>query len=273
MTFTGKGLQIRFEAGEILGALGDPRIDNYPMVHVEGGEFIMGSDEDEMEQPIHKVYLDEFMIGKYPVTNQEFKEFIDDEGYKNKELWPPEGWNWREKENILEPLYWHDRKWNGPNFPVVGVSWYEASAYATWLSKMKRDNYSLPTEAQWEKAARGINGLIYPWGNEFHMNLCNSSKCGLNRTSPVGLFQNGRSPYGCMDMAGNVLEWCFDFYGKNYYKKSSSLNPRGPSSSADRIVRGGSWTDTPWNCRAACRSADPPSRRNFDIGFRLVRLI
>jgi formylglycine-generating enzyme required for sulfatase activity len=248
------------------------------MVAVEAGEFIRGSNKNDNEKPIRQIFLDEFMMGKYPVTNQEFKEFINDEGYKNKELWTPEGWKWREKESILEPLYWHDRKWNGPNFPVVGINWYEASAYAKWLSIKTGKNYALPTEAQWEKAARGSKGLVYPWGNKFDKNLCNNRELGLRRTSPVGIFPGGTSPYGCMDMAGNVWEWCADWYEKDYYKKSPAKNPIGPSIGSNRVIpnrviRGARWADVAWYCRAACRSGIRRAIRDAALGFRLVRLI
>jgi formylglycine-generating enzyme required for sulfatase activity len=272
MTSTGKGLEIRFEAGEILGALGDPRIKDYPMVNVEAGEFVMGSDKYKWERPIHKVYLDEFMIGKYPVTNQEFNEFINDEGYKNKELWYPEGWIWREKESILEPLHWHDRKWNGSNFPVVGVSWYEAVAFTKWLSNKTGEIHVLPTEAQWEKSARGTDGREYPWGNEFIQNYCHSFACDLHRTSPVGIFPADKSPYSCFDMAGNVVEWCMDWYIDDYYKKSPIKNPQGPLNSSTRVVRGGSYGRKAHECRAAYRNSYSPSFRGRDVGFRLVRL-
>jgi formylglycine-generating enzyme required for sulfatase activity len=265
-------LKKRFEAGEILGILGDPRIKPPPMVIVETGEFTMGSKESEDEQPIHRVYLDAFMIGKYPVTNEEFKTFMSDDGYKKKEFWTPEGWQWLKEENITCPWFWHDRKWNGPNFPVVGVSWYEAAAYAQWLSQKTGDRYGLPSEAQWEKAARGSTGLVYPWGNQFDKDKCNSYEGGLRRTSPVGLFPGGKSPYGCMDMAGNVWEWCADWYGEDYYKKSPAKNPGGPSSGSGRVFRGGSWGVVDWICRAAFRGwAALPADRDYDLGFRLVR--
>ncbi len=264
-------LEERFEAGEILGVLGDPRIKPPPMVRVEAGEFTMGSNEREYEQPIHRVYLDEFMIGKYPVTNEEFKAFIEAEGYKSEELWTPGGWQWVKKENIAEPWYWHDRKWNGPNFPVVGVSWYEASAYAEWLSQTMGVKYALPTEAQWEKAARGSKGLVYPWGNKFDKNLCNTGESGLGRTSPVGLFPGGASPYGCMDMAGNVWEWCADWFGEDYYKKSPAKNPGGPSAGSGRVLRGGCWIGGARACRAAYRGGLHPDNRGLDAGFRLLR--
>jgi formylglycine-generating enzyme required for sulfatase activity len=281
MTSTGKGLEIRFEAGDILGALGDPRIESSPMVYVEAGEFTMGSNREDDEKPIRRIYLDEFMMGKYPVTNQEFNAFIEADGYQNNEFWTPEGWKWLQVNKISETGYWHDRKWNGPNFPVVGVSWYEASAYAKWLILKTGKNYSLPTEAQWEKAARGTDGLIYPWGDEFNKNYCNSSECGLGRTSPVGIFLKNKSPFGCMDMAGNVWEWCADWYDANYYSKSPVKNPQGPTNGSRRVLRGGSWDSDAFFCRAAYRydsgpayrGGGGPAVRGLDLGFRLVRLM
>ncbi len=268
-------LEERFEAGDILGTLGDPRIDilSPPMVHIQAGEFTRGGDECDNEKPINQIYLDEFMIGKYPVTNEEFKAFILDGGYENKDLWTPEGWQWRKDKEILEPDNWHDRKWNGPNFPVVGVSWYEAAAYADWLTRKTVKNYALPTEAQWEKAAPGTNGLIYPWENEFDKNLCNSWECGLQRTSPVGIFPSGESPYGCVDMAGNVWEWCRDWYGSNYYKSCPKKNPCGPSTGSLRVLRGGGWGNNVWSCRAAYRGYHHPAGRSAHFGFRLARLL
>jgi formylglycine-generating enzyme required for sulfatase activity len=247
----------RFEAGEILGILGDPRIIPPPMVSVKAGEFTMGSNEREREQPIHRVYLDEFMIGKYPVTNEEFKAFMSDDGYKKKEFWTTKSWEWLKEKNITEPRYWH-----------------EAAAYAKYLSQKTGDKYALPTEAQWEKAARGTEGLVYPWGNKFDKNLCNSDESGLGRTSPVGLFPNGASPYGCLDMAGNVWEWCADWHGEDYYKKSPAKNPTGPSNGPGRVFRGGGWADGDWLCRAAYRDwANHPAIRDDDLGFRLVRAL
>jgi len=266
-------LEERFEAGEILGQLGDPRFDmlNPAMVLVEAGEFTRGSEEDKDEKPVRQIYLDEFMMGKYPVTNQEFRAFMDDKGHETKEFWTPEGWQWRQENNISEPGSRHDRKWNGPNFPVVEVSWYEAAAYAAWLSEKTSHKYQLPTEAQWEKAARGSRGFQYPWGNKLDKNKCNSYESELLRTSPVGIFPSGKSPYGCMDMAGNVLEWCSDWYDENYYKKSPKENPGGPADGSFRVLRGGGWLYVAPDCRAASRFHFLPAFRVVFVGFRLSR--
>ncbi len=265
-------LEERFEAGEILGQLGDPRIDvlNPPMVLVEAGEFTRGSNEFKSAKPVRQIYLDEFMMGKYPVTNQEFRAFIDDKGYETKDYWMPEGWQLRQEENISEPRYWHDRKWNGPNFPVVGVSWYEAAAYTQWLSRKTGNDYSLPTEAQWEKTGRGSDSFRFPWGDTFDKNKCNSGEGGLNRTSPVGIFPDGKSPYGCMDMAGNVWEWCSDWYDANYYKESPAENPQGPSKGDYRALRGGSWFVLSVNQRCAVRVYVYPRYGWGSGGFRVV---
>jgi len=269
-------LEERFEAGEIVGTLGDLRIRADNMVLVKGGKFMRGSREDDAdddEKPQREIYLDDFMIGKYPVANEEFKKFIDDGGYGKgrKNMWSEEGWQWREENKIYEPKYWHDRKWNALNFPVVGISWYEAEAYANWLSERTGYRYRLPTEAEWEKAARGSDGFKYPWGEDFDKNLCNSYVSGLNRTSPVGIFPKGKSHYGCFDMAGNVWEWCSDSYDDNYYADSPDRNPRGPSSGADRVGRGGGWNDGAGDCGSAIRNRGDPRDRVPDLGFRLLQ--
>jgi formylglycine-generating enzyme required for sulfatase activity len=252
------------------------------MALVKGGKFLRGSrgkllrkssEVLDDEKPQREIYLDAFMIGKYPVTNEEFKEFVDDGGYDKarKDMWSEEGWQWREENAISEPEYWHDRKWNHPNFPVVGISWYEAEAYANWLSEKTRHRYRLPTEAEWEKASRGTKGLKYPWGEDFDKNSCNSYESGLNRTSPVGIFSKGKSPYNCFDMAGNVWEWCSDWYEDKYYANSPDENPKGPSSGAYRVIRGGSWRSSAGGCRSAVRAHCDSRNRDDGLGFRLLQ--
>jgi formylglycine-generating enzyme required for sulfatase activity/predicted MPP superfamily phosphohydrolase len=271
------GLNERFLAGELLGALGDPRLketdqtENPVMVTVHGGKFLRGSKKWDRAQSVKEIELDEFLIGKYPVTNQEFKRFITAAGYQTKEWWSPDGWQWRESEQISEPKLWHDRKWNGPNFPVVGVSWYEAEAFVNWLSIVTAKKYRLPTEAEWEKAARGIDSRMYPWGNELGKENCNSFESGLNRTSPIGIFSSGESPYGCADMSGNVWEWCADWYDSDYYKQSPLKNPSGPNCGSNRVIRGGSWGSAAGDCAAAYRSCGHPGGRGGALGFRLAR--
>jgi formylglycine-generating enzyme required for sulfatase activity len=269
-------LEERFEAGEIVGILGDSRIRADNMVLVKSGKFMRGSSEDDTdayddEIPKREIYIDDFKIGKYPVTNEEFKVFIDDGGYDREEFWAKEGWQWREENEIIEPEYWHGRKWNAPNFPVVGISWYEAEAYANWLSKRTGNHYRLPTEAEWEKAARGTKGFTYPGGEDFDKNSCNSYESGLLRTSPVGIFPKGKSPYGCFDMAGTVWEWCSDRYNNKYYANSPDKNPKGPSDGAGRVLRGGGWSNHARRCRSASRFLSVPRSRGNVLGFRLLQ--
>jgi formylglycine-generating enzyme required for sulfatase activity len=273
-------LEVRFEAGEIVGALGDLRIKADNMVLVKGGKFMWGSSEADAdaysnEKPQREIYLDDFMISKYPVTNEEFTEFVDDGGYgkARKDMWSEEGWQWREENEISEPAYLHDRKWNGSNFPVVGISWYEAEAYANWLSERTGNPHRLPTEAEWEKAARGTWCLKYPWGDEFDRNLCNSFESGLLRTSPVGIYPKGKSSYGCFDMAGNVWEWCSDWYIDNYYANCPDRNPIGPLDGAARVIRGGGWAYVARRCRSAARAHGAPGARSIFLGFRLLQVL
>jgi formylglycine-generating enzyme required for sulfatase activity len=265
-------LDQRFRAGVLVGGLGDTRISPDNMVLVPEGEFTRGRNEGrESAKPEQRIYLDAFMIGAYPVTNREFKRFIEAGGYQKGAFWTPEGWQWRIEEDVSLPRSWYDRKWNGANFPVVGVSWYEAAAYAAWLGKETGKSYRLPTEAEWEKAARGTDGKIYPWGNKFNKNLCNSRESELGRTSPVGIFPGGKSSFGCFDMAGNVWEWCADWYDDKYYRKSPLKNPKGPVDGSPRVLRGGSWLYDAGFCASAIRYLVHPALRGYYLGFRLAR--
>jgi formylglycine-generating enzyme required for sulfatase activity/calcineurin-like phosphoesterase family protein len=260
----------RFAAGEILGDLGDSRIKVDNMVQVKAGEFISGPKDGTPESVVRKIHLDSFVIGMYPVTNEEFKRFVEADGYRQKEYWNREGWKWRQAENILTPGYWYDSKWNGPNFPVVGVSWYEVDAYARWLSQKTGKPYRLPTEAEWEKAARGIDGRRYPWGSQFDRNLCNTDESAIGRTSPVGIFPAGKSPYGCFDMAGNVWEWCSDLQDVQNSKIHVGSQADEHSNGNKRVIRGGSWINNEESCCCACRDYSSPSSRVPFIGFRLA---
>ena len=194
--------------------------DGAPMVLIEAGKFQMGSNDfmDEAK-PIHTVYLNAFYMDVYEVTNAQYKKFMDATGYK-------------------APRFWNDSELNAPNHPVVGVSWDDAVAYCKWAGKR------LPTEAEWEKAARGgLVGKKYPWGDTITHNDANYDGTGekdvWTYTSPVGSFApNG---YGLYDMTGNVWEWCADWYNINYYAISPKTNPKGPSSGDMRVSRGGSY--------------------------------
>ena len=240
--------QIRAEAGESLGWIGDPR-NLKEFVHIEGGEYKLR---------LGKVKIKPFEIGKYPVTNQWYEEFIRAGGYENKEYWTNEGEKWLEETKIKEPQYWNDRTWKCPNASVIGVSWYEAYAFTRWLTAQSNDGYEyrLPDEKEWEASASGFEGRIYPWGNDWDKNRCNNNETGIDKTSTVGIFKDGNTPEGVTDLSGNLWEWTSSRYDEN----------KDP-----RVLRGGSWRTHGLNCRCANRYWGNPGRRYYNIGFRCAR--
>jgi formylglycine-generating enzyme required for sulfatase activity len=209
----------------------------------------MGSPEGEGEpdeQPQHQVYLDAYFIDIHEVTNEQFARFVKATGYQ------AEG-DWRK-------YYTSDKE----KHPVVNVSWNDANAYCQWAGKR------LPTEAEWEKAARGTDGRRYPWGKEWDSSKCNASGNvdRYERTAPVGSFPAGASPYRVMDMAGNVWEWVANWYDKDDYRRSLRRNPQGPSSGVGCVLRGGSWENGPVDARAANRGWYHADISSADWGFR-----
>ena len=161
----------------------------------------------------------------------------------------------------------------------MNVSWNDAIAYCKWLSEKTKKNYRLPTEAEWEKAARGEDGHIYPWGDDFDSKKANTEESGIGDTSDIGKFSNsdpalsGDSPYGCADMAGNVWEWCNDWFSKNEYQGragKSVKNPQGPEKGQARVLRGGSFDNYHWNVRCAVRVRLNPGSSNVNWGFRVA---
>ena len=257
-------------------------------VMVPEGEFLMGSPDDEGdddEHPQHPVKLGAFMIGVTEVTNAQYRPFVEAGGYRNSTFWSDDGWKWRTENSIIEPGCWGDKNLNQPDLPVVCINWYEADAYSSWLRAETRLNIRLPTEAEWEKAARGRYGSVYPWGSEFdskRLNYCDSNcdsgwkDANVNdnfiMTAPVGSFPIGASPYGALDMAGNVWEWTYDWYDKAYYANSPSIEPFS-STGTNFVVRGGSWYESADGVRSANRSSAPLETANPLLGFRLVRYV
>lgn len=243
--------------------------DSAPMVLIPAGEFQMGSsDGDGDESPVHTVYLDAFYMDMYEVTNQQYTRFLnqygrDSEDSGKKLVWIGDQCSRIEKvENAYRPRSGYE------NHAVVYVSWYGAVEYAHFYGKR------LPTAAEWEKAARGgLVGKRYPWGDSISHDDANyhgaGSKDEWKGTSPVGSFPpNG---YGLYDMAGNVGEWCADWYDKDYYSASPRANPGGPGSGYYRVLRGGSWLCNTNALRVANRSICPPaSTSNCHGGFRCV---
>jgi formylglycine-generating enzyme required for sulfatase activity/DNA-binding CsgD family transcriptional regulator len=247
----------------------DPK-DGMVLVPVPAGEFQMGSSkaEDpqalEEELPQHTVYLRDYWIDKTEVSNAQYAMCVAVGACTN-----PANNASQTRESYYENSQYAD-------YPVIFVSWSQANAYCTWAGRR------LPTEAEWEKAARGQDGHIYPWGNTFDGNFANycDRNCqaawkdgrfddGYGDTSPVGTYRDGASMYGVLDMAGNVHEWVADWFGP--YSLSRQLNPGGPNSGQEKIIRGGSWGDDPAHIRSSIRSRiNGDSALNF-IGFRCVR--
>ena len=246
------------------------------MVLIPAGEFIMGTDSEQAnadQKPAHQVYLDAFYIDKHEVTNAQYEEFILAGGYKKREFWTEAGWDFIQKfqfdasewHQIETPLqYGGNSVSTEPDHPVIGVSWYEANAYATWAGKR------LPTEAEWEKAARETDGRIYPWGNEMDFSKL-SYFPHVTKVQVVGSFPDGASPYGVMDMAGSVWEWCSDWYAENYYPQSPRKNPKGPDQGEFRVLRGGGWDSIRLQLRCTYRYYELESRRTYNVGFRCVQ--
>jgi len=227
------------------------------MVLVEAGEFIMGSSEMIDTQPPRKIYLDAFYIDKYEVTNEEYVKFLNTIGRHEGYINLLSEFSKIEKVNGVYKV-----KEGYERYPVVEVSWIGANMYAKWRGKR------LPTEAEWEKAAKGIDERKYPWGNIFDHNKCNVEMRGVK---PVGSYLAGRSPYGCYDMAGNVWEWVADWYSSDYYKNSPLINPQGPNIGNYRVWRGGSWLGNQFSASCSARSYLSPEKTQHTGGFRCAK--
>jgi len=203
--------------------------------------------------------VETFKIAKYPVTNAQFALFVEAGGYQNSQWWTAEGWQFKQTEKWTEPGYWQNKNWNQPDHPVVGISWYESAAYCSWLSETTSEKIMLPTEQQWQRAAQGDKGWAYPWGEKFDENRCNLNGQG---TTSVTQYPNGASPYGVMDMSGNVWEWCSTVYETG----STDLNGTGV-----RVLRGGSWGSYDrGDLRVVFRNWNNPGNRINGRGFRLA---
>ena len=221
--------------------------DDSVMVFIPGGWTVMGSSDGEPdEKPTRRAYCDAFLMDKTEVTWAQFLRFCKATGHQAPGA--PAGWQ------ILD------------NHPVVHVNFASAAAYCAWAGKR------LPTEAEWERAARGNDSRKWPWGNEWDAALSNA-KNQIKLTTPVGQYPNGASPWGLLDMAGNVREWCSDWYQDNVYASGEARNPKGPAKGTLRVQRGGSWFNFPESCRCSSRAKEDPGIRSPEVGFRGVRTL
>jgi len=219
------------------------------MVFVPAGPFLMGRDDGpDDERPARTVYLDAFYIDRTEVTNTQYKAFCD----STRRLYPD------------NPTWDHNYFLEKPDSPVININWEQATSYCEWAGKQ------LPTEAQWEKAARGAEGRVYPWGNEYVEGRANMAEGdAFRRAAPVGSFPEGASPYGALDMTGNVWEWCADWFDHTYYPVAPDSNPTGPDGPKPwRSVRGGGFSSPPSDAVASNRSKHVPDGIIHHLGCR-----
>jgi len=270
----------RASAGRVLGLLGDRRsgvgvgLDGVPeidWVEVPEGSFLMGSGSDDKladsdEKPQRQIELAVFQISRYPVTNAQYRAFVEDGGYTEKwqGCWTEAGWEWKgDRQGPDDELA---SEYLLANHPRVNVSWYEAVAFCGWLGERLETGVRLPTESEWEKAARGTDGRIYPWIGEFDPSHCNAWETKIERTSAVGAFPSGASPYGVLDMSGNVWEWCSTKWRQSYEEPADE----DIRENASRVLRGGSFPIGQGGVRCAVRVDHLPDLANWYVGFRVA---
>jgi formylglycine-generating enzyme required for sulfatase activity len=229
-----------------------PEID---WIHIPAGEFQMGdnfNEGDSDENPVHTVYLDDYYISKYEISVSQYNVFCMDTG----------------TQTLSNEYYLRSYQ---KDYAAFYISWEEANAYCQWLSQKTGENIHLPTEAQWERAARGTNQNRYPWGNTPpDCSIVSYVDCGRG-VGYVIRYEAGATPSGIFQMAGNVWEWCQDYYSPSYYSQSPFQNPQGPSYGTYRVLRGGSATSTASEIRSANRFFKSPGDDDYDTGFRIVK--
>jgi len=222
------------------------------MIRIPGGNFNMGDDAYDSEKPRHQVYVPDYYIGRFPVTNFEYRAFVRDTGTP-----PPRHW---QADNYPEELGGH---------PVVHVNWYDALAYCRWLSRKTGKPYRLISEAEWEKAARGEDERIWPWGNDWNKDNCNCQEGGAGQTTPVGQYSpQGDSFYGIADMAGNIWEWCSSRF--QAYPYSTDGDREDLDATGDRVLRGGAYLNESRFMRCTYRYRRLPNSQDGTTGFRVA---
>ncbi len=240
---------------------------NMEWCFVPAGQFTMGSNENGNEKPIHSLILTDYYLARYPVTNIQYGLFVNENGYGDPQWWTDIGWAWLKEKKIKTPKHWEDKKWNGDRLPVVGVSWYEATAFCCWASGITGRLIHLPTEAEWEKGARGNDERRYPWGDNWKKNNCTNWENNILKSTPVGQYSpHGDSPYGCYDMSGNVWEWCSSLYLIYPYKNHDGREDKNSTNA--RVLRGGSWNGDQRIVSTTHRNRIPVAGRYEFVGFR-----
>lgn len=230
-------------------------------IAIPEGDFLFGD-------PPRKVFVSAFSIARHPVTVAEFARFVPS-GYRDRKLWSKQGWAWRTREAIDKPRFWGEAEWAAylvDSHPVVGVSAYEAEAFARFIGAR------LPTEAEWEKAARGLDGRKYPWGDEWIDGASGKRGVGPRSTVPVGTYPRGASPFGLLDVVGCVWQWCADVVDKDAprARRDPFLDPEEYEDGTERATRGGGWNNLEWNLTNTSCNAYPPTARFSNLGFRLA---
>jgi formylglycine-generating enzyme required for sulfatase activity len=221
------------------------------LIHIPGGWFLMGSDAgQDCERPIHRVWVDAFQLAATQVTNAEYERFLA-------------------ATSTAPPPFWKDPNFNHAEQPVTGVSWHEAAHYCYWLSVQTGRTYRLPTEAEWEHAARGgLEQKPFPWGDGPPQILPDYAQRWQNGPEPVARY--APNAFGLYNMCDNVHEWCSDWYDPNHYAESPERNPQGPQPTKRKSSRGGSWRHHIKVARCAARSSIPPEFQYADYGFRVA---
>jgi sulfatase modifying factor 1 len=228
---------------------------NPELVLIPAGSFLMGCEEgQENERPVHRVWLDAFAISKFPVTNRDYRICVE--------------------ANVLPPPpFWSEPMFSDPEQPVVGVSWHEAVAYCNWLGERLGRIVDLPSEAEWERAARGgREGALYPWGDDPPSARAYPG-IDLDTGGPPRVDAGEPNGFGLYAMSEGVHEWCSDYYAYDYYRDAPERNPQGPAYGQRRSSRGGSWRHRIKFSRCAARSSLPPDFRYADYGFRVAMMI
>jgi formylglycine-generating enzyme required for sulfatase activity len=229
------------------------RIATMPdLIDIPAGVFLMGDDQGRLdERPAHRVRLDAFAVARLPVTNADYAAFLAATGH-------------------APPRFWDDPGFNQADQPVVAVSWHDAVAYCAWLRRKTGRRCRLPTEAEWERAARGGHeGAVYPWGDDPVAWSADPTLARVRQERPYPVGRSRPNGFGLLDMGYNVHEWCSDWYAPDYYAASPERNPTGPSTGTRRASRGGAWRHQIQVCRTSARSSLDPGFRYNDYGFRV----